>query len=267
MLILFLVLIQISSAIKIEEDEAKCPRLRVRTARKLFTEVFENTLKEIGSEEFSLPSDCPFNPLLDRYYQDEQNKKRLRSTQWQCGYCDKLFVAEDWLDQHFHRKHLSRRPQNATVCLADYCVMLGCDEADNIEDQTEDEYSKFEKLKQSCNPTEKAKEEFECQAVLHKCFPPQLSSISHRLHDRLTQKLCVPISCDPAIRQLRQPSKKDPTLYYVLAMLLMFGLASYYITVWLYKGEFITQKELRALKATRGSWLSKFFSKERRKLV
>jgi hypothetical protein len=60
------------------------------------------------------------------------------------------------------------------VCLADYCDVLHCDEDSMM-------IAKHEQLK-ACKPSEMSKRRHRCEAVGHRCFPPEDGANMAHLH-------------------------------------------------------------------------------------
>lgn len=64
--------------------------------------------------------------------------------------------------------------QDAEVCLADYCDVLHCDAGSML-------VAKHEQLK-ACKQTDMAKRRHRCEAVGHRCFPPEDGANMAHLH-------------------------------------------------------------------------------------
>jgi hypothetical protein len=53
----------------------------------------------------SLPSDCPWHPTRDPYFDQEKHKQAMSHREWVCEYCGKKFRTEFYIDQHMDRRH------------------------------------------------------------------------------------------------------------------------------------------------------------------
>jgi len=230
-----------------------CDRYWSRIARRIVT---EKVLSVVTNKGYELPMDCPFNPKLDRLLDDEQKgKEKIRASQWKCLYCSKLFTQEHWLDQHLDRRHLP--DMSKSTCLANYCNILRC-KALEFEDMDQDLATV--PTAEPCNPSVKALDKHTCEAVNHKCFPSEKSSLAHTLHDQMNEKICEPLSCSYRKKEKGGRSR----LYYVLVALVVLLLVMYYIAVLLWRSETSTSKDLRKMKQIRNTSSGWFRQRKRR---
>lgn len=103
----------------------QCSRESSRNVRKI---VQQKLTPIFNKYNFDIPIECPFHPMRDLFYPQEEAKIRYRPTQYTCGLCGKSFYEEKFLDQHFdnrHRSHVNHAED--AICLADYCDILRCD--------------------------------------------------------------------------------------------------------------------------------------------
>lgn len=68
----------------------------------------------LEAEQYNLSStSCRLHPDNDIFREQEEKIERLHPMQWQCGYCKKVFRAQNFLDTHFDNRHSSMLD---TVC-------------------------------------------------------------------------------------------------------------------------------------------------------
>ena len=80
----------------------KCSRSNSKLVREYFVRVLLPIYKR---HSLPVPEKCPFSPLHDMYHYQENNKTKLDDNKWKCEICGKYFLSEDYLDNHFDRKH------------------------------------------------------------------------------------------------------------------------------------------------------------------
>jgi hypothetical protein len=111
---------------------------------------------------------------MDTYVAQENMKIKERASQFRCGYCQKQFVNEHYMDLHLDRKHtdkLGSVGNKASICVADYCNVLSC-----IPQTKEDS------IKKVCKPDKMKSDELMCHVILDQCFPPQVSATALKLN-------------------------------------------------------------------------------------
>ncbi|XP_057983306.1 uncharacterized protein LOC131168112 isoform X3 [Malania oleifera] len=131
--------------------EIHCSRERSRAARKIIEEYL---LPVVEKERYNIPSRCRLRHDNDLYRDQEQHKIHVDINEWQCGYCKKIFYAENYLDQHFDNRHYDLLDVSHDKCLAEVCGALHCDLMMG---------SKSQKTK--CNPAAAARNRHFCEVV------------------------------------------------------------------------------------------------------
>lgn len=103
----------------------QCSREQSRNVRKIVQQKLTPIFTKYNVE---VPLECPFHPMRDLFYPQEEAKIRYRPTQFTCGLCGKSFYEEKYLDLHFDNRHkASVNHAEDAICLADYCDILRCD--------------------------------------------------------------------------------------------------------------------------------------------
>jgi len=178
-------------ALFIKANCSGCDRALSRKARKILNEL---VFSDIETSPSQLPWDCPFNPIHDLFFTQEQSKQTIHNTQWKCSVCGKLFKSEFYLDRHFDRKHEDMLTQEAAVCLADFCDVLGCEGPSHI-------HGNSVVLGGGCRESEMAVQRMRCQATFHKCFPERLGEIPELYYNAFNEQICERLSCAKAERK------------------------------------------------------------------
>eukprot|EP00295_Goniomonas_pacifica_P037138 CAMPEP_0175968046 /NCGR_PEP_ID=MMETSP0108-20121206/39664_1 /TAXON_ID=195067 ORGANISM="Goniomonas pacifica, Strain CCMP1869" /NCGR_SAMPLE_ID=MMETSP0108 /ASSEMBLY_ACC=CAM_ASM_000204 /LENGTH=265 /DNA_ID=CAMNT_0017296625 /DNA_START=10 /DNA_END=807 /DNA_ORIENTATION=- len=220
----------------------RCSRAKSREARTILN---EEILPILIEKDYSFPGACPLNPNLDAYKKHEANKKEIRHSQWKCLFCSKIFKTEDFLDIHFDNRHSNELNPGTQVCLADYCEIFGCFDVPSS---------------RRCNPKEMDRLNFDCHALMNKCFPPTASSTAVELHDLFARQFCERLRCseDGSARD-EWPTPKAPVteskglrkLYIVFGILGVIIMIMFYIGLFLYKREMSLVTDLRKLSSAR----------------
>lgn len=177
-------------------------------SRKVRTILRELVLSQLGSE-FELPDDCPLDPELDSQLPHEELKRSMAGTDWGCGACGKHFRSEEFVDKHMFRKHPELIDQDRTVCLADMCDVFLCDELatrfkrQKFDDDENDDDSGISDdqlvqqiAKSKCDELKMKSLKHRCQALVTRCFPPDMNPEAHRLSNLFSHQLCSHFSCD-----------------------------------------------------------------------
>lgn len=68
-----------------------------------FVQYLKSELTTFGEKYY--PDGCPFSIKFEVYQNYENRKVEESVSKWTCNFCGKSFVSEDFLDQHFERKH------------------------------------------------------------------------------------------------------------------------------------------------------------------
>ncbi len=58
----------------------------------------------------NFPNSCPLDLSHDYFNVHNENKNKIRYKQWKCLICNKTFVSEKYLNDHFDRKHEQQIP-------------------------------------------------------------------------------------------------------------------------------------------------------------
>eukprot|EP00435_Cladocopium_sp_Y103_P072072 s121_g39.t1 len=96
-----------------------CPRGISRQVRKMVEKEILKPAERAGIKEW--PAACPLAPARDLWAGQERlekHKSRKRSTtgMWTCGYCQKVFKSEHYLDLHLERHHMDEAlPEISTM--------------------------------------------------------------------------------------------------------------------------------------------------------
>ena len=236
---------------------SSCDRAASREARRIAkTDILEAAQRQ----NVPLLASCPLHPDNDRVRSHETHKKKIAPNQWRCGVCDKIFSSEEYLDRHMERRHADMLT-NDTLCLGDYCDVLRCPRW--LED--------IQHRAVACKPSEVAARMHLCQHVLHDCFPP--GGDGRALFERLNARFCQQLSCEwraelhasptATLRALEALDRGAPsaTLYYVLAGVLVAGLAILYGTLfcWLRETKLCGRSDLRPRRARSGAWWQRWW--------
>eukprot|EP00299_Pterocystis_sp_00344_P017293 c8669_g1_i2.p1 GENE.c8669_g1_i2~~c8669_g1_i2.p1 ORF type:complete len:262 (+),score=66.04 c8669_g1_i2:48-833(+) len=218
-----------------------CNREKSRTVRNIVRQL---VLNEVDSE-FDLPDDCPLDPEQDMYLEHEEHKHTVLTNDWKCGYCGKHFKSESFLDKHLHRKHADTIDKERTVCLADLCDVFVCD---NKYDQRGSDL-----LKPSCDQNAMKRMNHKCLALIHRCFPPEMSVESHRLSTLLGNRICSHFSCDykglspmQALQEREEPSYQSRFLF-VITIVFGFVFGVFACAMLLYYREITPSSDLQFL--------------------
>ncbi|XP_075523511.1 uncharacterized protein LOC142556123 isoform X2 [Primulina tabacum] len=85
-----------------DQPEVHCSRERSRAASKI---VDEYLMPFVELEKYQLSDKCRLHPSNNIFRDQEEHKIHIDISEWRCGYCKKLFRAENFLDQHFDNRH------------------------------------------------------------------------------------------------------------------------------------------------------------------
>lgn len=204
---------------------SKCSQ---ETSRSVLNFLSTDFIKRMGLKSLSqLPSSCPWNPARSIYGEVESQKGELRPHDWKCGFCQKRFVSEYYLDLHMQRHHQNHfhHQESNSICLADYCGLIGCDKYPNtmsihydetiediVEDFYEDEDGRFVPFHQprytkansnrktnqkktfgnleKCSERKIRQWQSQCESIVHQCFDNDT-----RRSQLLRQDLCQFVKC------------------------------------------------------------------------
>lgn len=59
----------------------------------------------VERERYKISGSCRLHPDNDLFRDQEQHKIKADVNEWQCGYCKKSFLSEEFLDRHFDSRH------------------------------------------------------------------------------------------------------------------------------------------------------------------
>eukprot|EP00274_Cyanoptyche_gloeocystis_P002121 CAMPEP_0196660356 /NCGR_PEP_ID=MMETSP1086-20130531/39260_1 /TAXON_ID=77921 /ORGANISM="Cyanoptyche gloeocystis , Strain SAG4.97" /LENGTH=334 /DNA_ID=CAMNT_0041994707 /DNA_START=88 /DNA_END=1093 /DNA_ORIENTATION=+ len=176
-----------------ESSTASCNRFRSRIARNVIEEQIFPAADDV---EYELPSDCPFARDNDILRLQELSKKEMWRDQWRCTVCSKVFKSEHFLDKHLENKHSSHISKNATVCLADMCDFLNCDNLirqmhydEALEDVPIENLGFDPTAPIICKDHVMERKKLACQAVMQRCFPPDNEATKY-LNDLFDREFC-----------------------------------------------------------------------------
>ncbi|XP_062592064.1 uncharacterized protein LOC134253551 [Saccostrea cucullata] len=203
-----------------------CPRDRSRTVRKLLKEVVYPLFQQAKT---SIPDTCLFSPERDKYVLQEENKVSEGISKWYCDYCGKGFYAEDYLDQHFDRRHPEFvREDKSAVCFADYCDIMRCDILDGRRRKEFWDVS-------LCLESDMKELMEDCEKLMSACVPDGLSkNATEFLITHMTQNVCSFLTCkkywDSAVEE-----ENDGIIFYsILTVFLIIMLTIYYCVAYHY---------------------------------
>ncbi|KAL4191002.1 hypothetical protein AMTRI_Chr07g78670 [Amborella trichopoda] len=82
--------------------EVHCSRERSRAAWKIIEEYL---MPFVEQEKYQISHKCRLHPSNDMFREQEQHKTQVDVNEWRCGFCQKMFHAENYLDTHFQNRH------------------------------------------------------------------------------------------------------------------------------------------------------------------
>lgn len=88
-------------------EQSGCSR---EDARRIRSFLQNEVLPPLGLKPTDLPNSCALHPSLDMYGTHEAHKTSEHRSDWQCMYCRKRFVSENYLDRHLERFHSNLIP-------------------------------------------------------------------------------------------------------------------------------------------------------------
>ncbi|KAI8558062.1 hypothetical protein RHMOL_Rhmol04G0059300 [Rhododendron molle] len=203
--------------------EVHCSRERSRAAWKIIEEYL---MPFVEQEKYEISRNCRLHPENDIFRDQEQHKIPVDINEWRCGYCNNIFEAEEFLDQHFDSRHydllnVSRK------CLADLCGALHCD-------LVVDSNSKSSKIK--CNTAAAARNHHLCESLAISCFPVNHSPSAIRLHELYLRQFCDAHTCSGGRKPFSRGRRKHTSiLYLAISILTLMFLPVFYVIVYLYQ--------------------------------
>eukprot|EP00930_Biecheleria_cincta_P021340 TRINITY_DN15841_c0_g1_i1.p1 TRINITY_DN15841_c0_g1~~TRINITY_DN15841_c0_g1_i1.p1 ORF type:complete len:297 (+),score=52.45 TRINITY_DN15841_c0_g1_i1:261-1151(+) len=177
----------------------------------------------------SWPFGCPLDPARDLFGDHEKQKSRKRgtTTQWVCGYCQKVFKNEHYLDMHMERKHMSQTPANG-VCLADYCEIFDSCYGDLRRPPRRS--SENSQAPPPCSNETMAKERKRCGDSLTKCLPLEQDA-ARQLHAKLSKHFCQTLDCRIRAEQHRDQHAEMMPVIVILILVVLCGFVIFSLVV------------------------------------
>eukprot|EP00466_Bigelowiella_natans_P008400 jgi/Bigna1/78748/fgenesh1_pg.56_\ len=177
-----------------------CCRKKSKVVKRIIEETY--LWSDITKSMYVLPPGCPLDITKDIFRLQEKQKKKIRSSLWQCDICKKrfrLFVGILLVGKH---KDLllvnSTDPSSASVCLSELCGIYDCERQSmngvDYNSRVEDEVSSQWRL-EGCDPLQTFHEKQHCLTVATHCFPPDASPAAYRLHDKFVDLVCNQVRC------------------------------------------------------------------------
>lgn len=179
-----------------------CDRSASRDAKFIMSSIIAPRVELTG---YQLPSDCPLDAARDMFGVQESNKHVVRKGVWRCGFDDKVFRGELFIDKHMDNKHAEETKPEATACLADMCGILHCD---FFAAYKTGGVSALRHL--PCHIATMEKNKMQCEDVVHRCFPPHKGRTVAGLHAYMMSNFCAAATCRWKEReQLLKPLAKE----------------------------------------------------------
>jgi len=240
---------------------SNCDRRRSRMVRSALEEYFFSELKSVS---YVTAVSCPFHPTLDRFREQEERalttpfmirtyRSPMAHRAHRCQLCEKQFKNQFYLDMHLDRKHEAVIPQEATVCLADYCDIFGCD-ALGAEEATSQGLHPKDRV---CDAHYMEKTRLHCNAIFDKCVDVNTGNRIHRLHDNVIAKICHPLGCGKDGKAISvsslalervEKSSISSVFYYVFVGLVIMGVVLYYVMFCILRSEHQRQRDFQVLR-------------------
>jgi hypothetical protein len=129
-----------------------CSRALSRAVRETIDEEVIPALGPSAPSVESLPPSCLLSFQADMYHEHENNKSVTHSELFKCGYCNKTFKSEMYLDRHMDNKHMDLIPSDRHHCLADLAPVFGVRLKDSKAFPSEStcQHTEIEKLTYRC---------------------------------------------------------------------------------------------------------------------
>jgi len=224
-------------------------------SREVRTILKDDVFPVVDYLNYVLPANCVFHPSNDAYRGLEKLKRLVRKRKWKCRECSRTFEEEKAIDEHLIWTHKAANITQDTICLADYCHMLGCPSQPLASSTV------------VCNEKLLQQKQFECKSVLSVCFPPSAGPAAIKLSDIFTRKFCNRLSCtpnasDPHLDEHLATWSKWFTVKLVLSGIALFFLALFYGGLVLYRQLNHRTNMTQKLKASRHSFFASLAGKK-----
>ncbi|XP_021720228.1 uncharacterized protein LOC110687893 [Chenopodium quinoa] len=213
--------------------EVHCSRERSRAA---WETVDKYLMHFVERERYKIPRSCRLHPDNDLFRDQEQHKIKMDVNEWQCGYCKKSFLSEEFLDRHFDSRHYNLLNFTGSKCLADLCGALHCDHVLNTKSP-----------KAKCNHAAAARNRHLCESLADACFPVTHGPSASRLHELFLQQFCYAHTCSGGKKPFSRGGRKETSLlYFAASILIIMLLPLFYVLVCLHQSEI--RKDTQELK-------------------
>ncbi|XP_074287833.1 uncharacterized protein LOC141612985 [Silene latifolia] len=204
--------------------ELHCSRERSRVAWDIIDKYL---MPFVERQRYVIPQSCRLHPDNDVFRDQEQHKIHVDVNQWQCGYCKKGFLSQEFLDKHLDSRHSNLLNFTSGKCLADLCGALHCDHVLN---------SRTSKSK--CNPAAAARNRHLCESLADVCFPSSRGSSASRLHELFLRQFCDAHTCSKRIQPFPKGGRKERSVLYMAASILtLMLLPLFYVIVFFHQSE------------------------------
>ncbi|KAL6584021.1 hypothetical protein OROMI_003310 [Orobanche minor] len=214
-----------------KQSEVHCSRERSRAAWKIIEEYL---MPFVEKEKYQLLSHCRLHPSNDIFRDQEEHKIHIDINEWRCGYCNKIFRAENFLDQHFDNRHYNLLNVSQGKCLADLCGALHCDFVINSQSH-----------KSKCNPAAASRNRHLCEDLADSCFPANAGPSVTRLHEFFLLQFCDAHTCSRGRKPFSRGGRKHTSIFYLAtSVLILMFLPIFYLIVYLWQREMKTGKIL-----------------------
>lgn len=218
-----------------------CDRERSRAARAVLR---QHVLPMTAKADHQLTEQCPFHPLRDLYGMQDAARHKHRGIQWKCGFCDKVFRTDAFLDQHMDNNHQNEKHPSADVCLADLCEVLHCD---HFVQGHGSSFKSFQQRTAPCRPKLKGQLKHNCQDIADVCFPIANSNEAALMHEYFVEHFCEAHTCNRKEQLARLEtvaqlgSEHRVWGYRILVGLLMLFMVLLYAGIWAYMHYYMGQ--------------------------
>ncbi|KAL9228417.1 hypothetical protein vseg_004003 [Gypsophila vaccaria] len=204
--------------------EVHCSRERSRIAWNIIDKYL---MPFVERERYVIPRSCRLHPENDLFRDQEEHKIKVDVNEWQCGYCKKGFLSEEFLDKHLDTRHVNLLNISSGKCLADLCGALHCDHILN---------SKASRSK--CKPAAATRNRHLCESLADACFPASQGPSASRLHALFLHQFCDAHTCEKGRKPFPRGGRKESSVIYMAASILtLMLLPLFYLVVFLHQSE------------------------------
>ncbi|XP_078433181.1 uncharacterized protein LOC144704589 isoform X1 [Wolffia australiana] len=206
--------------------EIHCSRERSRAASKIIDDYLMPFVEE---QKYQISSSCRFHADNDMFRDQENHKVHVDVNEWRCGFCQKRFREEKFIDLHFDNRHYNLLNNTEGRCLADLCGALHCNQV--VESK---------KSKAKCNLGAASRNRHLCESLADSCFPVNQSPLESRLHEFFMRQFCDSHTCNGKHKPFAMGGRKQSNiLYLIVCILLLLLLPLFYLLV------FLSRREMR----------------------